>query len=186
MKQRRLFYALLPVLSLFVLCQTAARAQQVVAEGETVPFHISSLDTAFAMQGDFEGEYTVYPEAIRVRLTKALVRVGTHCPYKGRREFRAVSFWLATTNPETGRWKRAFASQKHMVRTVMLPGDEYRFDGAEFLIPKLSETDLSKHWLVVEMEDIALELPAEEDSVEGYAFANSCRDVFIKKKPSDD
>ncbi|HKQ51763.1 MAG TPA: hypothetical protein VJT74_05295 [Pyrinomonadaceae bacterium] len=182
MKQRRLFFVLLPALSLFVLCRPAAHAQQVVAEGETAAFHISSLDTPFAMQGDFEGEYTVYPEAIRVRLTKALVRVGTHCPYKGRREFRAVSFWLATTNPETGKWKRAFTSQKHLVRTVMLPGDEYRFDGAEFLIPKEAATDLSRHWFVVEMEDVALEVPSKGGAVEGYAFANSCPDVFIKKE----
>ena len=68
----------------------------------------------------------------------------------------------------------------------MLPGDEYRFDGAEFLIPKEAATDLSKHWFVVEMEDLALEVPAKDGPVEGYAFANSCRDVFIKKKTSDD
>src|ERR1044071_4504862 len=131
MKRRPLFI-LLPVLSLLLLCQAAARAQGVVADGETVPFHISSLDTAFAMQGDFEGEYTVSPKAIRVRLTKALVRIGTHCPYKGPREFHAIQFALATYNEE-GRWKSVFKSRKYTVRRVMMPGDEYTFDGVEFV-----------------------------------------------------
>ncbi len=180
MKRRRLFFALLPVCSLFLLCQTAAHAQT-VAEYEPVPFHISSLDTPFAMQGDFEGEYTVYPEGISVRLTKALVRIGTHCPYKGAREFRAISIALATNN-ENGRWKMDLRSLKHPVARVMLPGDEYRFDGVEFFIPKRLTTDLSKHWLVVQMDDLVLNFPSRAEPTEGYAFASSCRDIFIKKQ----
>ncbi|HYG80565.1 MAG TPA: hypothetical protein VD861_09270 [Pyrinomonadaceae bacterium] len=184
MKRRRFFFSLLPVFPLLLLCQPAARAQA-VAEYEPVPFRISSLDTAFAMQGDFEGEYTVYPEGISVRLTKALVRIGTHCPYKGAREFRAISFGLATLN-ENGRWKTANRSLKHPVARVMLPGDEYRFEGVEFFIPKRLATDLSKHWLVVQMDDWVLNHPVRAEPTEGFAFASSCRDIFIKKGNAED
>ena len=181
MKRRRLFYPLLPVITLFVLCQPAARAQQVVAEGEAVPFHISSLDTGFAMQGDFEGEYTVHRGSVKVRLKKALVRIATHCPYKGYREFQAIRFALATANPETGKWDMAFKSQKYHVGKVMLPGDEHRFDGVEFVIPKEAATDLAKHWFVVQMDDLVFEHPTKKEPSQGYAFADSCQDIFVKK-----
>ena len=179
--KRRLLFMLLPVFSLLLLCHPAARAQGVVAEGEAVPFHISSLGTGFAMQGDFEGEYTVYPKAVRVRLTKALVRIGTHCPYKGPREFHAIQFALGT-DTEEGSWKRVFKSRKYTVRRVMLPGDEYTFDGVEFVIPKRAATDLTKHWFVVHMDDFIVDGPLEDGTVEGFAFAHSCRDIFVKKE----
>jgi hypothetical protein len=178
-RRRRLFFALLPVFPLLFLCQPRARAQA-VSDYEPVPFHISSLDTAFAMQGDFVGEYTVYPEGISVRLTKALVRIGTNCPYKGAREFRAISFALATLNDQ-GRWKMDLRSLKYTVARVMRPGDEYRLDGVEFFIPKRLTTDLSKYWFVVQMDDWVLNPPAGDEPSEGFAFANSCRDIFVKK-----
>jgi hypothetical protein len=183
MKLRRFLFALLPVFPLLILCQSSARAQA-VPEYEPVPFRISSLDTAFAMQGDFEGEYTVYPEGVGVRLTKALVRIGTHCPYKGAREFRAISFALASLN-DNGRWKTDLRSLKYAVGRVMLPGDEYRFDGVEFFIPKRLTTDLSKHWLVVQMDDWVLNHPAGAEPKEGFAFASSCRDIFAKKMTAE-
>ena len=179
--RRRLPFTLLPVFSLLLLCQPAARAQKVVAEGETVPFHISSLDTAFAMQGEFEGEYTVYPKAVRVRLTKALVRIGTHCPYKGPREFHALQFALATYSEE-GRWKSVYKSRKYTVRRVMSPGDEYTFEGVEFVIPKPAAADLTKHWFVVQMDDLIVDGPLEDGTVEGFAFAHSRQDIFVKKE----
>ena len=183
-RRRRLFFAVLPVFSFLLLSQPAARAQT-VADYEPIPLHISSLDTAFAMQGDFEGEYTVYPEGISIRLTKALVRIGTNCPYKGAREFRAIRFALATYNEE-GRWKMDNRSLKYVVARVMLPGDEYRFDGAEFFIPKRLTTDLSKHWFVVQMDDWVHNSPVGAEPSEGFAFANSCRDIFVKGKKSED
>lgn len=179
--KRRLLFAILPVLSLLLLCQPPALAQKVVAEGEAIPFHISSLDTAFAMQGEFEGEYTVHPKSIRIRLTKALVRIGRHCPYKGPREFHAVQFGLATLNEE-GRWKSVFKSRKYTVRRIMMPGDEYEFYGVEFVIPKRAATDLTRHWFVVQMDDLIVEGPTEDGTVEGFAFANSRRDIFVKKE----
>lgn len=133
------------------------------------------------MQGEFEGEYTVYPKAVRVRLTKALVRIGKHCPYKGPREFHALQFTLATNNEE-GRWKRAYKSRKYTVRRVMSPGDEYTFEGVEFLIPKPAWADLTKHWFVVQMDDHTLAAASEDGSIEGFAYAHSRRDIFVKKE----
>jgi len=166
------------VAMLLLLCPLAAQAQDSVAP-LAVPFHISSYDTAFAMQGDFEGEYRVYPNSIEVSLSKAVIRVGTHCPYKGRREFAALQFMLATTRPD-GRWKLDLKSQPYLVKRIMIPGDEYSLGSLHFSIPKDETTDLSQRWFVVQMEDLALDLPKDEDPA-GFAFAHSSRDIFTQK-----
>jgi hypothetical protein len=170
---------LVALFSLLVLSPTTARAQS-SAEPAAVPFRISSLDTGFAMQGDFEGEYRVYPNEVRVKLTRGLIRIGLHCPYKGQRELQAVRFSLATEG-ENGKYLMAFKSLKLHVGEVMSPGDEHTLDGAEFTIPKEPTTDLSKHWFVVQMDDLVLDHPTRHEPMQGYAFADSCKDIFVKK-----
>jgi hypothetical protein len=176
------------LIALLLLSPVAAFAQEApdnLAHGVSpkpvaVPFHFSSFDTAFAMQGDFEGEYRVFPDSMEVRLTKGLVRIGMHCPYKGRRDFTALSFTLATEKPN-GKWNMAFKSPRLPVGLIMRPGDEYTFEGeVHFSIPKEPTTDLSKYWLVAEMEDIVLDRPNGEPLRAGYAFAMSCKDIFSK------
>src|SRR5688572_28289674 len=95
---------------LFLLSAASAVRAQEAGGPEVVPFRISSLNTPFAMQGDFEGEARVYDEGIEVRLARGLVRISPHCPYKGRRVFGALRFALATAT-EKG-WKMASAGQK--------------------------------------------------------------------------
>lgn len=178
----RLLLATLVVI-LLLLFPLAGKADRHSPEGEAVPFHITSYDTAFAMQGDFEGEYRVYPNSIEVSLSKSIVRISGHCSYKGDREFAALSFTLATETPE-GRWRPAFKSRKLMVGRIMAVGDEYSLGSIHFSIPKGETTDLSKHWIVAQMDDHIYDLPKDEP-VEGVAYARSCKDIFIKKQPSE-
>ncbi|HEY0404224.1 MAG TPA: hypothetical protein VGC89_00745 [Pyrinomonadaceae bacterium] len=164
--------------AMLLLCPLKGQAQD--ASGpEAIPFHISSYKTGFAMQGDFEGEYRVYPNSIEVSLSKVVIRVGEHCPYKGRREFVALQFMLATTRPD-GRWKLDLKSQPYLVRRIMIPGDEYSLGSLHFSIPKEETTDLSQRWFVVQMDDLALDLSKDEDPL-GFAFAHSSRDIFTQK-----
>ena len=168
-------------------CSASALAQEVpetlaqdVSKPVAVPFRFSSFDTPFAMQGDFEGEYRVLPDSIEVRLTKASVRISLHCPYKGRREFAALRFVLASHKPD-GKWDMVFKSPKLPVGWIMKPGDEYTFEGDLHLsIPKEPTTDLSKHWFVAQMDDMVLDLPGDEARRPGYALAMSCKDIFSR------
>lgn len=171
----------LTFIALFVillLCPLAGQAHS-PTEPDAIPFHFCSYDTGFAMQGDFEGVYRVYPKSIEVSLSKAVIRISQHCPYKGRREFAALSFRLATNTPE-GRWHTVFKSQKFFVNRIMSPGDEYSLDSINFSIPKEETTDLSQHWFVAQMDDLVLDDPRGGPS-EGFAFAHSCRDIFVQK-----
>ena len=164
--------------AILLLCPLAPRAQASL-EPEAIPFHISSFETPFAMQGDFEGEYRVYPESIEVSLSRAVIRISEHCPYKGRREFGAIRFMLGT-ELANGKWDIAFKSPKLFVGRIMNPGDEYSLGAVRFYIPKEETTELAKHWFVVQMDDLVLDHP-KGTPVEGFAFAQSCKDIFIPK-----
>lgn len=142
------------------------------------PFKISSVNTAFAMQGEFEGEYRIYPDRIEFNVTKADIRIGRHCPYKGRRLLSGVRFNLAVATDEK-RWRIAAESNQYFMEHVMLPGDARSLGELYFNIPIDPAVDLSKHWLVVIMGDDVLDLPATERR-SGYAVAKSCRDIFTR------
>jgi len=132
------------------------------------------------MQGDFEGEYQILPDSIEVTVAKADIRISGHCPYKGGRNFAYLKFGLATKT-ESGKWKIIERSEKFSVNRDMYPRDEYSLGTAYFSIPKDKATDLSKYWIVVELGDNIL-YSIDEEPVEGFAYAHSSRDIFVKKE----
>lgn len=155
--------------------------------GDVVPLHISSFNTPFAMQGDFEGEYRVYPGRIEVRLTKTDIRISEHCPYKGRRLLSAIALSLATSTDDTevNKWKIVYPGQSHPLNRVMSAGDTASLGELYFTIPFDKATDLSKYWMVIKMTDTSLDVSLDapkEERMMGYAFAHSCRDIFSKPK----
>jgi len=166
-------------LAVLLLVSSMAKAQDAAAP-EAHPFNISSLKTPFAMQGVFEGEYRIYPDRIELKVSKANIRISEHCPYKGRRLLSAVKFGLAVSIGEK-RWKMAQAGQETFLEQVMRPGDRYDLGATYFHIPIDNSVDLSKHWLIVQMEDNVLDVP-EEKRGKGYAYAHSCRDIFTRIK----
>ncbi|HYE63954.1 MAG TPA: hypothetical protein VD966_00135 [Pyrinomonadaceae bacterium] len=170
-------FLLIALVALLPLCPAISQAQD--STEPAVPFHISSFGTPFAMQGDFVGEYRIHPDSIEVAVTRAVIRISDHCPYKGRRLLSSIQFGLSTET-EKQRWKIASKSEEFLVGSVMSPNDEYTLGPAHFSIPKETSTDLSKHWLVVQLEDVVLDVP-ESKQKKGYAFAHSCRDIFTKR-----
>lgn len=168
-------------LALLVLLIVSLSTQgQDVGASDARSFSISSLKTAFAMQGDFEGEYRIYPGRIDVKVTKANIRISEHCPYEGRRLLSAVKVGLATGTDDKG-WKIASGGQEFLLELIIISGDMRSLGELYFSIPTDDSVDLSKHWLVVQMEDIVLDVP-EEKRQKGYAYAHSCRDIFTQCK----
>jgi hypothetical protein len=164
----------------FLLAVSPFAAAQDGGAAEARPFSISSLNTPFAMQLHADGEYRVYPDRIELRVTRADIRISEHCPYKGRRLLSALKFGLAT-HTEDGRWTIADGGQDFFLEQVMSPGDTHGLGELYFHIPKDDSIDLSKHWLVVQMEDTTLDVP-EQRRRKGYAFAHSCRDIFTRDR----
>lgn len=169
MTRKLLAVAVLLVVSLSARAQDAGTPQ-------ARPFRISSLNTPFAMQGEFKGEYRVYPGWVELKVTQATVLVSNHCPYKGRRVLSTLKLALATSRGARG-WRIVKAGQPVFLEQVMRPGDTRSFGEMYFYIPVDDSIDLPRHWLVAEMEEIALDAP-EDEPRQGYAFAHSCRDIF--------
>lgn len=163
------------LVAFFLLCPAINQAQDSI-DPPAVKFQMSSFNTSFGMQANFEGEYRVHPDSIEVSLTKAEIRISTHCPYQGRRNFAALQFGLAM-NVEDGRWVIAAASQKQIVERIMLPGEEYSLGATHFSIPKEPGVDLSQRWLVAQLDDIVLDTTDGKPS-RGAAFVHSRRNIF--------
>jgi hypothetical protein len=165
---------------LILLITSPFAVAQVGGAPETQPFSISSRNTAFAVQGDFEGEYRIYPDRIELRVMRADISISEHCPYKGRRLLSGVKFGLAV-NTDGKRWKIATATPEYPLDQMMSPGDTSNLGELYFYIPRDDSIDMSKHWLVVQMADTAIDVP-EEKRRKGYAYAHSCRDIFTRDK----
>jgi hypothetical protein len=179
-KEKKMKLTLIALVVMLLLYPLMGRAQD-ASEPEAIPFHITSYNTPFAMQGDFEGEYRVYPTSIEVSLSKAVIRISEHCPYKGRREFGGLGFILASEGAN-GKVDKRFKSQKLVVGRIMNPGDEYSLGSIHFSIPKEETTDLSKHWFAIWMDDLVLDHPTKRNPVQGFSLAISCKDIFTQKQ----
>jgi len=177
-KAFRKTFGLAAVALLLLLSQpTESRVRRPVRQG--TPFTISSLGSPFGVQLKVEGTYTVNETNVEVYVERALVYVSEHCPYQGRRFVRTISVGLATTTPR-GRWDTENRSLPVFVEREMRPREEYRLAGLHLRIPRSEGADLSKRWLVVEAEDLALDLPENDRDREGYAFAHSRRNIFAE------
>jgi hypothetical protein len=165
---------LLTLVALMIISPLASAKN--VSSPEAHPFSISSLNTAFATQGDFEGEFRIFPDRIELRVTKANIYLSEHCPYKGRRLLSGLKFGLVTST-DGKRWKEANSGQDLYLAQVMSPRDTYSLGELYVVIPIDNSIDLSKHWLVAQMEETVLDIPEERER-KGYAFAHSCRGHF--------
>lgn len=169
---RRRFLLLLVILLTF-----GASAVQAQNAGETssASFQISSIKSAFALAGTFDGEYRVRPDAIEIAISNAAVYLRDNCPYKGRRQLAFINVALASSSA-SGNWTVINRGRAIPVGETMTPGDKYLSEKMRFTIPKDSALDLSNCWLVIEMGELTLD-SSDEDKV-GYAFAQSDREIF--------
>ncbi|HKO96309.1 MAG TPA: hypothetical protein VJU86_04920 [Pyrinomonadaceae bacterium] len=166
-------YLLMALMAVTILAGTTQAQHQLTSDAR--PFRISSLNTAFAVQAEFEGEYVIESDRIRLRVTKAEIQVSENCPYKGRRLLSALRFGLATRGERS--WKVGAKGQKLLLDRTMSAGDKLKLDEMYFEIPLEVATDLSKHWLMMQIEEIALDL-ADSESRIGFSFAHSACDIF--------
>ena len=170
-------FALAAAVALLMLSQPADADARGARRQQRAPFKISSLGSPFGVQVEVVGTYVVNEHYVEVSVDRALVYVSERCPYQGRRFVTTLAVGLATTTPR-GRWEIENRSLPLPVERVLSPREEYRLAGLHFQIPRSAGTDLSKRWLVVETEELALDVPDNERDEKGYAFAHSRRDLF--------
>ena len=76
---------------------------QSITETEDQPFHISSRNSAFGVQGEFEGTYRVTKSSVEVYVKKGMLYVSEHCSYQGRRRINYIMFGLG--NQGASSWR---------------------------------------------------------------------------------
>ena len=169
---------MLKLIFTFFLLSVPATHAQTAAEGGDLPFHISSRGSAFGVQGEFEGTYRVTDSSVEVYVSKGAIYVSEHCPYQGRRRISYIKFGL--WNQEASKWRVENSAAPLYLSVEMRPRDEYSLSDLHFTLPKESSLDLARRSLVVEIQEDALDAPAEEGK-KGYAFIRGCDDMFIKR-----
>lgn len=169
-------FALAAVAALLLASQPSETRAR-VAQEQPQSFAISSLGTAFAVQVSVVGTYNVSENYVDVHVERLFIRVSEHCPYQGRRFVNTIVVGLATTSKRGG-WEIENRSLPVFVEHVMGPREEHRLVNLHFRIPRNEGTDISKRWLVVATEEMALDVPDQEKDEKGYAFAHSCRHLF--------
>jgi hypothetical protein len=161
--------------AVLLLANSFAQAQPARDSAEK-PFHISSKGSAFGVQGEFEGTYRITDYSIEVNVSRASIYVSDHCPYKGRRRINYFRFGLGSNYP--GKPRSQFAALPEYLYAIMSPRDEYALSDLHFSIPKAVDLDTANYWLMVEIQEDALDLTFDEDS-RGYAFVRGCREMFV-------
>ena len=167
--------SMLKLIFIFLLLGMSATFAQSAGEPKAMPFHISSRGSAYGVQGEFEGTYRVYDSSIEVYVSKATLTVSEHCPYQGRRRINYLKFGL--WNEEASNWKVENSATPLYLYGIMSPREELSLSDLHFSLPKEFTLDLVTRWLVVEIQEDALDLPIERAKT-GYAFVHSCADIF--------
>ncbi|HEX6626227.1 MAG TPA: hypothetical protein VF064_21095, partial [Pyrinomonadaceae bacterium] len=116
--------------------------------------------------------------SIEVYVRKGVLYASEHCPYQGRRRINYIKFGL--WNQEASKWRVENSAPPLYLHVVLNPREEHLLSDLHFTLPKESTVDLAKRWLVVEIQEDALDAPAEEGR-KGYAFVHSCEDIFVER-----
>jgi hypothetical protein len=164
------------LIALFMVGASPASAQP-GAETEARPFHISSRQTGFGVQGEFEGTYRIHNASIELDVRKATIYVSEHCPYQGRSSINSLKFGLWNEAYPKGQTAIESSSQPFSLNFIMSPKEEYSLYDLHFSIPKESTTDLSKRWIVVVIQTDAIDSPNSNPG-SGFTLALSCKDIF--------
>lgn len=151
-------------------------ASRAAEEPQPVPFRMTSIGGPFGLQADLEGVYRVYPDVVVVTVKRGRVLASDHCPYKGRRLVRSIELGLAV-DPGDCTFKFVGLSEPASVDRVLRPSEEVELGAATFRIPVGAPFDLTKCWMVAQLEDATLDAPMQPGTI-GLAYVHGDRDMF--------
>jgi hypothetical protein len=178
MWRRSVMNSVLSLVFTSLLLSTSAAYAQSTDELEERPFHLSSRGSTYGVQGEFEGTYRITDSSVEVYVSKGTLYVSEHCPYQGRRRINYIKFGL--WNDDAAKWKVENSAPPLYLYVVMSPREEHAMSDLHFTLPKESALDLARRWLVVEIQEDALDAEPLDEGKKGYAFVHSCTDIFVK------
>ena len=84
------------LLLILVLQVTLSVAEsQIPSTSEPHAFTISSINSGFGIQGDFEGKYSIYPDRVEVWITQADIAASKTCPLSRSEAAFGLEDWFS-------------------------------------------------------------------------------------------
>lgn len=134
-----------------------------------IPFAISSLDGGFSVTGVFQGTYRVTPRFIEVDVTAAEIHVTP--PDRTPRGVAGIRFGLARPTADGKAWEPVGLVDAFTVNQRFEPGATHVLPPASFRIPIDESVDLSRHWIVVQLDLSSPARPAIPNGTTTYAHS---------------
>jgi hypothetical protein len=160
-----------------LLSSTPANHQS-ATDSASHPFHISSMESGFSFAGVFDGKYVLNSDSVEIDVEKATISLRDNAQYHGRRRLVSLTVGLAVALGQD-RWKIAKVGNLSSIDKIMKPGDQYDAQMLHFSIPRKKRSDLSKNWLVFQIEERTLDLGETKALRPGHSYAHSERDIFV-------
>lgn len=153
-----------------------APAPPAVGNGEQGVFRFNSEGGIFAVQGNFAGLLSVRPDRVSLALEEADIFLGRQMHFTTRRRIGSVTFGLAAAI-DGKPWDIVRVGSAFQVNQVLTPGGNIRLGHQLVTIPIDDKLDLSKCWIVVKIDDTALNLGVAKQT-QGHALVHSARGLF--------
>ena len=117
-----------------------------------VPFRISSLDTQFAIVGEFEGVARVGADTIEVVISRAVVQLASGVSPSDTVSDIRVSAGLGMPLDDQGNWIVADSSEWLPVRKRLAGGERQALGPLRFRALRPTQAPLSSFWLLLALE----------------------------------
>ncbi len=142
-----------------------------------VPFRISSVGSAFAVQCVVSGTYRVLPDSIEISIDDSDIRLKGGSTYRGRYRVNSVSIGLGQ-NLAKGGWDTGAVAQAFAPKADMTPGDVLHTGSASVSVPIIPGTDLSTAWILVKIESLTIDSPPPGPST-GWCYAHDTKRLAV-------
>lgn len=173
----------LPLLLCLLLCGCVTQRPIFIKDlpSTAVPVYVSSIGGSFPVEVLFDGTYQAQPDSIEVAFTSAEIRARPFETYNGSRRIVSVKIGLGRALAD-GKWEGFNWTELASINRTLRVNERMTFAPPRAIqIPAGSSLDLSKHWIIVRIDSIAVDRPKEQQRV-GYSYAHSSRDVFTQAK----
>jgi hypothetical protein len=144
------------------------------------PFLINSMGTGWGVHGIFVGTYQILADSIALSFSDSEVRVSERCRYQGRRMITDVGAILVRWSEDHTAWDWSSATVPFASPNITLrPGESYRFQPHDVVIPREPAADLSRLSLWVEIVEFDLDYVGEGEE-KGYCYADGDDHMFVQ------
>lgn len=164
----KLIYTIILVFIVSIFTKCYAQTQPIVE------FNISSMNSGFAITGIFQGEYRIYNDFIEINFVKSKFLSNNNLENKRKRLLKSMTVGLGKNLPD-GKWDMTNHSLSYLIDKPIDLSESYNMENIKFLIPKDLNIDLSKNWIIIQLEITELEGATNQI---GYVYAHSNKDIF--------